>query len=112
MSRLKHKYHIDFTDFPDFQKAWENTPPENLEGWEKIAEDLSTSTYALLWSLYRTWVIQLNTPKTINWLYIEWLFLTNKLIWPYGSLDIPVATLGQAKCGWTVLNLIEENALI
>ena len=110
MSRLKIKYHIDFKEYLDFETAWKNTSPAELVGWEKLAENNRVSTYALLWSLYKVWVTQINNPTITNFLYIEWLFRDLHLLWPLGTVGIPIATLGLAKCGWSILKLTEKNA--
>lgn len=112
MSRLKHKYHIDFTQYPALEIAWKNTPIDELSGWEMMTENNRVSTYALVWSFWNVWVGQLNDPAVTNYLHIQWLFRDLKLFWPLGSFNIPTAALGQAKLKFSVLALDEKNALI
>lgn len=112
MTRLKQVYHIDFKDFLGLRDAWENTPPEDLAGWEAIAQSLAVSTYAMVWSYWQVWVKQFNDPNRINPLYLEWQFRNTKLPWPFGTLNIPTAELGKSKCGKSALAMTEKNAII
>lgn len=112
MSRLKIPYHIRFSDFPQFIDAWKNTPPDELVGWDIVAANNRVSTLALVWSIWQTITFQLNDPNIINKFYVQWRWHHVTLFWPYGTGEIPLATLGLAKCGETVLALTEQNALV
>ena len=110
MSRLRTKYHIQFNDYPAFQRAYKNTDPATLPFWQTVAESTPRSAYAVLWSLWKMWNAQFNDPTITNWCYIGWAFWDLRMIWPYGKYNIPSSALGIAKCGYAIGNLDKKNA--
>ena len=110
MSKLKHPYHVVFENYPGFKVAWDNTDPATITGWIEACSEQSNSSYATLWSFWKIWTHQLNDPTRTNAFYIEWLYPSLQLPWPYGTKWIPTAELNRAICGYALLSLTVDNS--
>lgn len=111
MSRLKYAFHMRYADIIPFREAIANTPYDHLKGWERVCRGNRISTEGVLFWLWQTWSFQLEEIGRVNFLFVEWRFRGFKLPWPYGTLRIPVATLGQGELGLAQLNLNSKNAI-
>jgi len=121
MARTMAEKYYKWSEWGMWRKTWLATTKAVQVEWEKVCKDGTDSTYAVASAIYRIINQQAGyservitgdlTKPIVNFYFIEWRLIGGKLIWPFGTLYMPVAVSVQAVSGNMISNMDYKNGI-
>lgn len=121
MARIQPEKIIQWRGAPIFKKIWLATPIEIRKQWEKVCEEGTDSTFAVVAAIFRTidqqakysarLILQDPDLPIVNYFFVEWRMPGLRFVWPYGTLYMPVSVSGEAVSGNMVSGMDYENGI-